>query len=100
MLPCVVGLVCFRFFYVLAFEDGEETGGVVALLFLFFEGGFVFCAVILGSGAAGVEGAALRGVGWGGHIAGEDDAPAFAFLVGVRNGDGREQGGCVGVTRL
>src|SRR5215204_5961210 len=100
----------------LAFENGEEAGCAVALrraaglgagtnlgpdlVPLRLESGLVVGAVVLGAGAAGVEGAALRGVGRGRHVAGEDHAPPLAFLVGVGYGDGREQRGGVGVARL
>ena len=65
----MIRFVCFWLFYVLAFEDGEEAGGFVTLFFLLFEGRFVFGAVVLGAGAAGMEGAPLRGVGGGWYVA-------------------------------
>ena len=91
MLLGVVWLGRLWLFYALAIQDGEEAGGFVVFFFLLLEGGFVFRAVVLGPGAAGVEGAALRGVGGGRYVAGEDHALALAFLVGIGNGDGGEQ---------
>src|SRR5215204_1960600 len=100
----------------LAFENGEEAGCAVALrraaglgagtnlgpdlVPLRLESGLVVGAVVLGAGAAGVERAALRGVGGGRYVAGEDHAPPLAFLVGVGDGDSGEQRGGVGVARL
>ena len=91
---------CCRLIYALAFEDGEEAGGTVACFLLLLEGWFVFFAVVLGPRAAGVEVAPARGIGGRWYVAGEDHALALAFLVGIGDGDGREQGGGVGVTRL
>src|SRR5215212_4664522 len=66
-----VRLVCLRLFYALPFEDGEEAGGLVTFFFLRLQGRFLICAEVLGAGAAGMEGAALRGVGGRRYITGE-----------------------------
>src|SRR5215217_3796079 len=90
----------FGLLYVLAFEHGEKAGCPVALFLLFFESGLVIGAVVLGARAAGVERATLGRVRGRRHVSGEYHALALALLLRVGDGDGREQRGGVGVTRL
>src|ERR687894_515521 len=96
--------------YRLALLDREEACGevgacsvagfVVGGTVLRYKSWLVLHAVRLRARAAGVEGASLRRVRRGGDVAREDYAAALPLLLGVGDGDGREERVSVGVARL
>ena len=64
----------------------------------FQEFGFLLSAGFVSDGAAGVEGAAWRGIDRAGDVAGESDL--LLLRLRVEHGDGRQEGLGVGVQRL
>src|SRR5262249_21305592 len=77
--------------------EREETGSLVAVQLDGVELGLALGAVGLRLEAAGPKAAAGGRVDGRGDVAGEDDPPPLQLDDGVGDGDGREQGGGVGV---